>query len=137
MKHRCLTALLVVAATFALTLPAAAEGPVLADLEGRYHIAGWDPGNEPTGVPDYEGSALLSRWGKTLRYHGVMDDMTYAGAAILNKECGTLSLSFVNGDGSERGVTMLRVVGENLEGIWAMDNGGEGLLGYEIWTRKK
>ena len=126
---------------FALGLSLTVCGPAragdVAALEGKYEIKGWDPGNSPVGEPDYEGSAILARWGDTLRYHGFMDEMTYAGAAIYDSECHTLSLSFTNGDGSERGVTHLRVRGDgSFEGAWAMDNGGDGKLGHEIWTRK-
>lgn len=135
MPYRCLVyALSVAILVFAL------PGYVLAEdadgIEGKYDIKGWDPGNAPVGTPDYQGSALLSQWGKTWRYHGVMDDMTYAGAAIYDPDFGTLSLSFTNGDGSERGVTHLRNDGDILKGEWAMDNGGKGELGYEIWTKK-
>ena len=130
----------VVSVLFVAILAFAFSGHVFAEnaegIEGRYYINGWDPGNAPVGTPDYQGSALLSRWGKTWRYHGVMDDMTYAGAAIYDPESGTLSLSFTNGDGSERGVAHLRIVGKVLKGEWVMDNGGTGELGYEIWTKK-
>lgn len=135
MLQRWLTcALLAVAAVVAAYGPAAAEEPF--KFEGEYFIRGWDPGHDPTGRADYEGSAVLTPWGQTLRYHGFMDNMTYAGAAIYDDQTRSLSLSFTNGDGSERGVTRLRVSGDHLEGWWALDNGGRGELGYEIWTRK-
>lgn len=127
-------ALLAAALAFALPGLVAAQGGF--DIEGNYRIKGWDPGNAPIGTPDYEGSALLTKWGETWRYHGVMDDMTYAGAAIYDPQCGSLSLSFTNGDGSERGVAHLRLEGDVLEGKWVMDNGGTGKPGYEIWTKE-
>lgn len=125
----------------AAILMLAVSGPVRAgdilDFEGKYEIKGWDPGNPPTGKPDYEGNAILSRWGETLRYHGIMDEMTYAGAVIYDADCNTLSLSFTNGDGSERGVSHLKIRSDgSFEGGWVMDNGGNGELGYEIWIRK-
>ena len=133
MERRWLICLLM-AVVLALAVQAVAQESFV--LEGKYQIKGWDPGNDPTGRPDYEGSAVLTRWGGTFRYHGFMDNMTYAGAAIFDPRCGTLSLSFTNGDGTERGVTHLRIMGDYLEGHWAMDNGGQGELGYEIWTKK-
>lgn len=105
------------------------------DLSGKYLISGWDPGKEPVGEPDYQGYATLVRWGEVWQYRGYMDDMTYAGAGIYDAEGNTLSLSFTNVDGSERGVTVLRVQGDRLGGWWTMDNGGDGELGAELWTR--
>ncbi len=104
---------------------------------GKYLVVGWDPGNSTEGPPDYQGNAVLSRWGDIWRYRGIMDEMIYAGAGIYEPESKALSLSFTNGDGTERGVTLLHLVNGQLYGSWAMDNGGDGKLGTEIWTRIK
>lgn len=106
------------------------------DLVGEYLIKGWNPGNEAVGAPDYEGEATLRPWGDVLSYRGFMDSMTYAGAGIFDEAAGTLSLSFTNVDGTERGVTVLKVNHDVLQGRWVMDNGGDGQTGSEIWSRK-
>lgn len=120
-----------------LICPATVMADERVDLEGEYTIYGWDPGNTPEGDPDYTGKATLTPWGDTWRYHGFMDDMTYAGAGIYDPEFQTLCVSFINGDGSERGVSFFRFVGGQLKGVWAMDNGGDGKLGAEVWIRKQ
>lgn len=137
MGKRLLTLSLLITALITLTFPAVVGAGDPLDLEGKYTIQGWSPGTKTTGEPEYQGTAILSRWGDTFRYHGFMDDMTYAGAAIHDAERGTLSLSFINGDGSERGVSYFQVKEDGkLEGVWAMDNGGNGKLGFEIWTKQ-
>lgn len=106
-----------------------------ADLAGKYEISGWNQGSDPTGEPDYKGWATLARWGDVWQYRGYMDGMTYAGAAIYDAEANSLSMSFTNVDGSERGVTLLKIEEGRLTGIWTMDNGGDGKLGAEIWRK--
>jgi len=118
-------------AQFALS----AENP--HDLTGVYSIFGWDPGKTPEGVPDYWGEATLRSVGDTWQYRAGIDGMTYAGAGIYEKEYETLSLSFSNGDGSERGVAVLHRKGRKLTGQWVMDTGSHGKVGIEIWTKKK
>lgn len=107
------------------------------DLGGVYNISGWDPGSNPDNPPDYWGEATLKRVGNAWQYRGGMDGMTYAGAGLYDMECKALSLSFTNGDGSERGVTLLHRMGNRLVGQWVMDNGQHGKIGTEIWTKKK
>lgn len=118
----------------------AAPSAVRADdgkaLVGEYIILGWSPGMDVNGPPDYEGEASLRPWGDVLSYRGFMDGMTFAGAGIYDEDAKTLSLSFTNVEGSERGVTLLRVGDGILQGVWVMDNGGDGRVGRETWTRK-
>lgn len=106
------------------------------ELAGDYLVMGWDPGSDVTALPDYSGKATLRIWGDVLSYRGFMDGMTYAGAALYDEEAGTVSLSFTNVEGSERGVTLLKRTGSTLKGEWVMDNGGAGKTGMEIWTKK-
>lgn len=105
-------------------------------LVGKYQIEGWDPGNNTAPEPNYHGKAELRVWGEALSYRGTFDGMTYAGAGIYDAETRTLSLSFTNVEGTERGVTLLKLVGDQLEGKWVLDNGRNGETGKEIWTRE-
>ncbi|QGY39967.1 hypothetical protein GM415_07455 [Pseudodesulfovibrio cashew] len=134
-KHCFRLLLLSLVVLTATVLPAAAAGRIYEELAGKYLVRGWDPGHKPEGKPDYEGWAVLEVWGDVLHYRGYMDEMTYAGAGIYDARGETLSLSFTNGDGSERGITVLRHAEGVLAGKWTTDNGGEGRTGTEIWTK--
>lgn len=106
-------------------------------LTGEYEVRGWGPGKDQSGPPDYRGHATLIRRGDGWRYRGFMDDQIYAGAGLYDPDGRTLSLSFVNGDGVERGVTVLKVDGDVLKGRWVMDVGGDGTAGFEVWVKHK
>ncbi|QJB56379.1 hypothetical protein [Pseudodesulfovibrio sp. zrk46] len=108
------------------------------DIAGEYLILGWDPGSDGSGPPDYQGKAVLRKWGDAWHYRGFMDDQTYAGAGLYDPKGSTLSLSFTNVSGVERGVTVLRLEADGkLSGRWVMDNRDKALIGLEVWTRKK
>ncbi len=106
------------------------------ELTGKYMVQGWDPGHTDAPSPDYAGEATLKSWGEVMSYRGFMDGMTYAGAALYDPQTKTISLSFTNVDGTERGVTLLKHTGKSFEGKWVLDNGGSGKTGKEIWTKK-
>lgn len=131
-------AALIVLATLAIPLtilPATAEDqPALA---GDYVVKGWNPGNAPVGSPDYVGRATIIRWGDVWRYRSFMDNQTYAGAGLYDEKGRTMSFSFANGDGAERGVTVLRHDKDKLEGVWVMDTGDKGIVGHETWIKIK
>lgn len=130
-RHLLLLTVLVIVLSAAV--PAMAEHHDF--FAGEYVVEGWDPGNEPVGTPDYVGRATVSHWGESWRYRSFMDNQTYAGAGIYDEETGVMSFSFANGDGAERGVTVLHNEDGTLKGRWVMDTGGTGDVGHEIWTK--
>ncbi|MUM77188.1 hypothetical protein GKC30_06035 [Pseudodesulfovibrio sp. F-1] len=122
--------------TVALFVP----GPALAggaDIAGSYAVAGWDPGSDPSGPKDYEGTVGLTAWGEAWKYRGEMDGHVYVGVGFFDESAGTLSLSFTSEDGSEAGVTVLKATGDGFSGKWVFAGVGNGLTGREIWTRAR
>jgi len=112
-----------------------AAGP--KDLAGEYVVAGWEPGSNISGTPDYKGWVTLQAWGEAWKYLGLMDGQNYTGVGIYDDLTGTLSLSFVNEDNSESGVTVLKHTIGQLKGRWVYVGYADGKTGTEIWTRKK
>jgi hypothetical protein len=107
-----------------------------ADLSGSYAVAGWNPGSDTSGTPDYTGSVELAGWGEAWKYRGDMDGHSYVGVGVYDEETRTLSLSFCSGDGTESGVTMLKAVPDGFSGKWVFAGVGDGACGTEAWTRK-
>ncbi len=121
-----------------LTAQAATDTqPMPEDLPGEYTVEGWDPGSVCGGPPNYKGTVTLEAWGDAYTYRGTFDEQSYTGAALYDPLTGTISLSFVNVDGTEQGITMLKYRSGIFSGVWLMDGTADGSLGTEIWTRKK
>ena len=112
----------------------AVAGP--GNIAGSYAVSGWNPGSNTTGPPQYQGIAELTAWGDAWKYRGFMDGTAYVGVGVFDPLAGVLSLSFRSEDGSESGVTTLRMVGDRFSGHWVFAGVGNGILGAETWTRK-
>jgi len=107
------------------------------DLSGNYTVTGWDPGSDPAGPKDYDGAVVLTAWGEVWKYRGEMDGHVYVGVGFFDESSRTLSLSFTSEDGSEAGVTVLKVAGDGFSGKWVFAGVGNGVTGREIWTRAR
>ncbi|MFH1914779.1 MAG: hypothetical protein ABIK45_10950 [Pseudomonadota bacterium] len=108
-----------------------------ADISGSYAVTGWDPGSDPSGPKDYDGSVLLTAWGEAWKYRGEMDGQVYVGVGFYDAAAQTLSLSFTSEAGTEAGVTVLKATQDGFTGRWVFAGVGDGVTGREAWTRAR
>ena len=118
-----------------LLLVASAGYAEAFDPTGHYRVRGWDPGADRSGPAGYTGDAVVAAHGDGYVFQSLFSDQDYSGVGIYDSRAGLFALQYQNSDGTETGVTLLRLVDGRLEGTF-IPFGQDGRDGWEVWERE-
>lgn len=96
------------------------------DPVGRYSVSGANPG----GGGEYAGTATVEKTGETYRVIWKVGSQTYLGTGVGDSKF----LAVTYKSGSDTGLALYGVDGDNWQGIWTYMKGTK--LGAEVWKRQ-